>query len=67
MICVLGQEFVNKGLLFKEDSRMASRLLNMRQAGDYDDLFDWSDEDVLPLFPKTEALLEKMKSLITLK
>lgn len=67
VICVLGQEFVIKGLLDKEDSRLASRLLNMRQAGDYDDLFDWTDEDILPLFPKTEALLSKLEFLIALR
>ena len=63
VICILGQEFVMKGLLDKEDARLASRLLNMRQAGDYDDLFDWTEEEVAPLFPQTETLLSKLKSL----
>lgn len=66
VICLLGQEFVMKGLLTKEDARLASRLLNMRQAGDYDDLFDWTEDEVAPLFPRTEMLLEKMKRLISL-
>ena len=64
LIGLLGQEFVVKGLLDKEDSRLASRLLNMRQSGDYDDMFDWEEEDILPLFPKTERLLAKLKALI---
>lgn len=66
LICLLGQEFVVRGLLAKEDVRLASRLLNMRQAGDYDDMFDWGEEDVAPLFPKTEVLLQKMKELVSL-
>lgn len=66
LICLLGQEFVVRGLLTKEDVRLASRLLNMRQAGDYDDMFDWGEEDVAPLFPKTEVLLQKMKELVSL-
>lgn len=66
LICLLGQEFVVRGLLDKDDSRLASRLLNMRQAGDYDDTFDWEEDDVSPLFPKTEKLLQKMKDLITI-
>jgi hypothetical protein len=39
----------------------------MRQAGDYDDMFDWAEIDVAPLFPQTEILLEKMKELISIK
>lgn len=65
VICILGQKFVMKDLLDKEDVRLASRLLNMRQAGDYDDLFDWTEEEVAPLFQQTEALLNKLKSLIS--
>lgn len=67
IICILGQEFVVKGLLTSEDGRLISRLQNMRQSGDYDDLFDWSELEVAPLFPSTEALLVKIESLITLK
>ena len=37
-----------------------------RSAGDYDDLFNWTEEKVTPLFEPTETLLEKMKQLITL-
>ena len=67
IFCVLGQEFVAKGVLNKEDAKLASRLQNMRQSGDYDDMFDWTEEDVLPLFEKTEALLQKMEKLISIK
>lgn len=67
LICLLGQEFVLRGLLSKEDARLISRLQNMRQSGDYDDLFDWEEEDIQPLFPKTEAVLQKIKTLITFK
>jgi len=67
LICLLGQEFVVRGLLDKDDSRLASRLLNMRQAGDYDDMFDWEEDDVAPLFSKTEKLIQKMKNLIAVK
>ena len=67
IFCILGQEFVTKGILNNEDAKLASRLQNMRQSGDYDDMFDWTEEDVLPLFEKTELLLKKMKELISLK
>ena len=67
IFCILGQEFVRKGILDREDAKLASRLQNMRQSGDYDDMFDWTEEDVSPLFEKTEALIQKMKGLITIK
>ena len=67
IICIIGQEFVTKGLLSSEVGRLLSRLQNMRQSGDYDDMFDWMEEDIQPMFAPTEALLAKMKSLITLK
>ena len=66
-LCILGQEFVAKGLLGSEDGRLVSRLQNMRQSGDYDDLFDWEEEDILPLFESVEKLLDKMLNLISLK
>lgn len=66
LICLLGKDFVQNGLLSKEDARLVSRLQNMRQMGDYDDLFDWEEEDVSPLFPKVEILLGKMQQLLTL-
>lgn len=67
IFCILGQEFVTKGVLSKEDAKLASRLQNMRQSGDYDDMFDWTEEDVFPLFDKTGTLLQKMEELISIK
>ena len=61
----MGQEFVRKGILDREDAKLASRLQNMRQSGDYDDMFDWTEEDVSPLFEKTEALIQKMKGAVS--
>jgi hypothetical protein len=37
----------------------------MRQTGDYDDLYDWTEEDVSPLFEKTANLLTKMENLLS--
>ena len=42
--------------------RLVSRLQNMRHAGDYDDMFDWAEEDVKPLFNRTELLILKSAS-----
>lgn len=67
VIHIIGSEFVKKDLLSKDDGRLISRLFNMRQSGDYDDLFDWTEEEVLPFFDKTKLFLGKMEDLISLK
>lgn len=67
VIHLVGSEFVSKGLLSKSEGRVISRLFSMRQSGDYDDLFDWEEEDVLPLFAPIESLLQKMRCLIALQ
>lgn len=61
---MIGHHFVNKGLLSKEEGRLMSRLFRMRQTGDYNDLYDWKKEDILPLFEPTENLINKIRSLI---
>ena len=64
VICSLGQHFVETGVLNSSDGKLISRLQSMRQSGDYDDLFDWSQEDVEPYFEPTRALIEKIKGLL---
>ena len=67
VIHIIGSEFVKKDFLSKEDGRLISRLFNMRQSGDYDDLFDWTEEEVQPFLNKTKDFLARMEKLITLK
>lgn len=40
MIHLIGTRFVVKGLLDKSYGRLLSRLFELRQSGDYDDLYD---------------------------
>ena len=63
-IRLLGKEFVNTGLLTIVEGSLYSRLYNMRQCGDYDDLFDWTEDDVTPLIRPTNDLLAKIESLL---
>lgn len=60
----LGQKFVSKGLLTKEEGRLYSRLLQNRITGDYNDFFDFASEDVVPLLEPTRNLLTKIDGLI---
>lgn len=66
-IRAIGLHFVSKGLLTSEEGGLVSRLQSMRGSGDYDDLFDWTEEKITPMFEPTEALLSKMRQMISLK
>lgn len=67
LIRVVGLEFVSKEVLTKEEGKLLSRLFDMRQSGDYDDFFEWTEEDVRPYFEKTEQLIHKIEELIRLE
>ena len=64
VIGLIGKEFVQKNLLNTDDAKLISRLQNMRQSGDYDDMFDWSENDVAPLIEPTKQLLDKMHKML---
>lgn len=64
MIRLIGMRFVNEGVLTKEEGRLLSRLFDMRQTGDYDDFFEWTEEDVEPFFDKALSLIQKIEELI---
>ena len=46
------------------DGSLLARLQNMRHTGDYDYFLDWTQEDVEPYIPKTEAFIKKIKDII---
>lgn len=50
--------FIKKGVFPKEVGKMYSQLFTWRQKGDYDDLFDFDKEKVLPYFEPVKRLLE---------
>lgn len=66
MIHLLGEKFILTGLLDRTYGRFVSRLYELRQSGDYDDLFDATEEEIMPYFEKTKCLLEDLRHLITL-
>lgn len=61
VIHIILLEFVKTGILSKDDGALISTLFNMRNTGDYDDLFDWTEKQVLPLIDPVEELLEKLR------
>ena len=57
--------FIRTGKLTEEEGALLGRLFRMRQTGDYDDLWDWTERDILPLVPETKQLIAKIESLIS--
>lgn len=64
VIGMIGQNFVLKGIVSKDEARLLARLQNMRKTGDYDDFIEWHQEEVEPLFEKVEGYINKIKSLV---
>ena len=64
---MMGLHFIKPQILSMEDGELLSLLFSMRQTGDYDDLFDWKEENILPVIPQVEALIKKIDGLIKLE
>ena len=67
VIHLLGAKFISEGMLDKSYGRFFSRLYELRQAGDYDDMYDATPEEVEPYFDTAEKFISEMEELITLK
>lgn len=63
-IRMIGLKFVNENILTTDDAKLLGRLFSMRQTGDYEDLFDWEEADVVPLIPKVQNLIERIEKII---
>ncbi|MBQ2968873.1 MAG: HEPN domain-containing protein [Bacteroidaceae bacterium] len=66
VIHLIGQNFIAKGFLDKSYGRLFTRLFDLRQSGDYDDLYDATEEEILPLIDKTKSFIKAMEDLLTL-
>ena len=66
VIHLIGQNFIAKGFLDKSYGRLFTRLFDLRQSGDYDDLYDATEEEIVPLIEKTESFIKAMDNLLTL-
>ncbi len=67
VIHLVGAQFIAKGLLDKSYGRLFSRLFGLRQSGDYDDLYDATEDEVSPYIERTLVFITDMENLITLK
>ncbi len=64
IIRLLLKEYVYAGALNEEDGKLISSLFNMRKTGDYDDMYDWEQEKVVPFIQPTRDLIDKIKLLV---
>jgi uncharacterized protein (UPF0332 family) len=56
--------FIKNEKISKEYGKMYSQLFTWRQKGDYDDLFDFDRERVLPYFTPAKQLIQIIESII---
>ncbi len=56
--------FIKTGKVPKEFGKIYSQLFTWRQKGDYDDLFDFDKEKVIPYFEPVERLIELVEQMI---
>jgi len=52
------EHFIKNGLMAKEYGKIYSQLFTWRQKGDYDDLFDFDQDTVMPYFKPVKDLIE---------
>ncbi len=59
-----GQLFVKTGEINRDLGKHYSELFEKRHKGDYNDFFDYDEETVLRLLPKSKELIETISKLI---
>jgi len=64
VIRLFGLNFIAKGIISKELSKFYSKLFELRQTGDYDDLYNLTEEEVQPLIGLAFKYIMELESLI---
>ncbi len=58
------EHFIKTERIPKEFGKMYSQLFTWRQKGDYDDLFDFDQEKVIPYFQPVQKLIDLIESIV---
>ena len=61
---LLGLHYVTQNKIEKSFGKMYNHLFNLRQSGDYEDLFDVDEEDVKPFLEPVEKFIAEIEKLI---
>jgi hypothetical protein len=58
------EQFIKTGIITKDHGKIFSQLFTWRQKGDYDDLFDFEKEKVLPYLEPVKDLIETIEKIV---
>lgn len=64
IIHLLGMHFIKKGIVSQDSGKLYSKLFELRQTGDYDDLFNLSESDVKPMISAAKKYIDELINLI---
>jgi uncharacterized protein (UPF0332 family) len=56
-----GLKFIKTGLIEKRFGKIYSKLFDMRQKGDYGDLYDYDKDTISPLINSTREFIDELK------
>jgi uncharacterized protein (UPF0332 family) len=55
---------IKKGIISEKSGKLYSRLFELRQSGDYDDLFVLTEEDVKPMLQPSQEYISEISELL---
>ena len=58
------EHFIKTNVISKEFGKIYSQLFTWRQKGDYDDLFDFEKDRVMPYFTPVKELIDRIEKII---
>lgn len=64
LIRMVNLHFIRTKLVSENDGDLLKQLFRMRLTGDFDDLTDWTEKDIMPLIPATKELIKHIEALI---
>lgn len=64
IIHLLGMHFIKEGIVSQDSGKLYSKLYELRQTGDYDDLFNLTESEVRPMISATEKYINELKILL---
>ncbi|MBC8486048.1 MAG: HEPN domain-containing protein [Bacteroidetes bacterium] len=60
-----GENFIRKNIISQESGRTFNKLFEMRNRGDYNDLFEFDEKSVVELFKPVEKLINEVNNLLS--
>lgn len=58
------RQYIKTSILSKDISSLYTDLMGKREESDYDDFHDFTEKDIMPLFPEVENFISAIKNLI---